>query len=102
MPAGAGDRINVEIVRAWPRRFVATELSMPVGATVADALAAEVHAIAANVVETQAQLKDVPTALAVFGERVELSYVLADGDRIEILRPLLADPKDARRNRAKR
>ncbi len=32
--------IEVEIVRAWPRRFVSTTLSVPVGATVAEALAA--------------------------------------------------------------
>ncbi len=41
-------------------------------------------------------------AVAIFGERVESSHVLVSGDRIEVLRPLLADPKDARRRRAKK
>jgi hypothetical protein len=41
-------------------------------------------------------------AAAIYGERVSLDHVLHSGDRIEWLRPLLADPKDTRRRRAKR
>jgi putative ubiquitin-RnfH superfamily antitoxin RatB of RatAB toxin-antitoxin module len=37
-----------------------------------------------------------------FGRRVSLDTPLADGDRVEILRPLAADPKEARRQRARR
>ena len=39
--------------------------------------------------------------IAVWGRRVERSYVLREGDRVEILKPLLADPKEARRQRAR-
>jgi putative ubiquitin-RnfH superfamily antitoxin RatB of RatAB toxin-antitoxin module len=39
-------------------------------------------------------------AHAVFGVRVDANAPLHDGDRLELLRPLLADPKDARRQRA--
>lgn len=39
--------------------------------------------------------------ITVWGRRVERSYVLRDGDRVEILKPLLADPKEARRQRAR-
>ena len=43
---------------------------------------------------------DVHTApLGIFGKRVKDDTVLRDGDRIEIYRPLVADPKDARRKR---
>ena len=38
--------------------------------------------------------------MAVFGVRAESDAVLRDGDRVELLRPLQADPKDARRRRA--
>lgn len=38
--------------------------------------------------------------IAVFGRGRALHDVLHDGDRVEILRPLLIDPKDARRGRA--
>lgn len=40
--------------------------------------------------------------VAVFGERATHDRRLADGDRIEMLRPLVADPKDSRRRRAAR
>ena len=39
--------------------------------------------------------------ITVWGRRVERSYVLREGDRVEILKPLLADPKEARRQRAR-
>jgi putative ubiquitin-RnfH superfamily antitoxin RatB of RatAB toxin-antitoxin module len=38
--------------------------------------------------------------LGVFGKAVAANYELSDGDRIEIYRPLLADPKEVRRQRA--
>jgi uncharacterized protein len=37
---------------------------------------------------------------AVFGERAMIDDVLRDGDRVELLRPLQVDPKEARRRRA--
>ena len=39
---------------------------------------------------------------AVFGRRVEAADVVSNGDRIEVLRPLEIDPKEARRLRARR
>jgi uncharacterized protein len=86
-------------------------LELPAGATVADALAlagaskhlAE-HASGDHFSASYPadKLGAVVTSVAIFGERVELIHVLASGDRIEVLRPLLADPKDARRRRAKK
>ncbi len=40
--------------------------------------------------------------LGVFGEKVEHDYIVQDGDRIEIYRPLIIDPKQARRIKAKK
>ena len=40
--------------------------------------------------------------LGVFGKAVPEDYELQDGDRIEIYRPLIADPKEVRRQRAAR
>jgi putative ubiquitin-RnfH superfamily antitoxin RatB of RatAB toxin-antitoxin module len=37
--------------------------------------------------------------IAVWGKPVEHTYVLKDGDRLEVLRPLRVDPKVARRER---
>ncbi len=38
--------------------------------------------------------------LGVFGKTITTDYELVDGDRIEIYRPLIADPKEVRRKRA--
>ena len=39
--------------------------------------------------------------IGIFGRVVAPDALLKDGDRVEIYRPLLADPKDARRTRAR-
>jgi putative ubiquitin-RnfH superfamily antitoxin RatB of RatAB toxin-antitoxin module len=82
--------IQVEVVRAWPRRHATAMLELPVGALVSDALAACGLPL------------DGITGVAVFGERVAPADALRDGDRIELLQPLLVDPKEARRRRADR
>ena len=63
------------------------EIRLPDGATVRDALAAT------GLKGTQA---------GIFGKRVTMDTRLADGDRVEIYRPLKLDPKEARRRRARR
>jgi hypothetical protein len=80
--------VKVEVVGAWPRGFDSRVVELPPGATVADA-------VAASGLDSSGIV-----AHAVFGLRVEPGAPLRDGDRVELLRPLLADPKDARRRRA--
>ena len=84
----ADGSIRVEVLRAWPRGFEQVTLTLPEGATVAVAIAACGFD------------PDAITTYAVFGERVTATAVLRDGDRLELLRPLLADPKETRRRRA--
>jgi putative ubiquitin-RnfH superfamily antitoxin RatB of RatAB toxin-antitoxin module len=88
--------IRVEVLRAWPRRHEVRVLELPEGATVADAVAA-----AGFTEEADARaMMAMPTA--VFGEIVATDHPLRDGDRVELLRPLLIDPKEARRRRARK
>jgi putative ubiquitin-RnfH superfamily antitoxin RatB of RatAB toxin-antitoxin module len=82
--------MRVEVVRAWPRRHESVTVELPLGATVSAAVAASGFDI------------DSIVAYAVFGERVAPDAVLHDGDRVELLRPLQADPKEARRRRAQK
>ena len=81
--------MRVELLRAWPRRFECRQLELPAGSRVGDALSA-------------AGVTDDPetVAYAVYGVRVDRQTVLHEGDRIELLRPLQTDPRDARRRRA--
>ncbi len=83
--------MKVEVVQAWPGRFQAATVELPEGACVADAVAAAglpgADAIAGH---------------AVFGVAATPETPLRDGDRVELLRPLLLDPKEARRRRARK
>ena len=80
--------IRVEVIRAWPHRFESVALVLPDSATVAEALAASGFTLEGI------------DGYAVFGERVGNDVHLHDGDRLELLRPLQIDPKEARRRRA--
>ena len=80
--------IRVEVVRAWPRGHESVMVDLAEGATVADAVAASGMDDGRHV------------AVAVFGEKVEAAQVLREGDRVELLRSLTMDPKEARRRRA--
>lgn len=82
--------IRVEVVLAWPDRAESRPLELAEGATVADAIAAAAIESSGNC-----------PAVAVHGLLAKASHVLIDGDRVELLRPLLADPKDNRRKRAR-
>jgi len=82
--------ITVEVVLAWPDRAESRRLALPEGATVADAI--EEAAIPGSA--------DCP-AMAVHGLLAKPDQLLREGDRVELLRPLLADPKDNRRRRAR-
>ena len=92
--SSGGAKIRVQVVHALPERYWSVRLELPGGATVAEALAA------AAMDQQLAELDVDPSRLAIFSRPVQLSTVLRDGDRLELLRPLLADPKQARRERA--
>jgi len=86
--------VKVEVVRAWPDRFELVELKLAQGALVSDAVR-ESGMVPAD------DIAGGDLAVAVFGVVASLRDVLRDGDRVELLRPLLIDPKQARRRRAK-
>jgi len=48
------------------------------------------------------ELRDAEIGFAMFGRRVEPAAAVSEGDRIEVLRRLEIDPKEARRRRARR
>jgi putative ubiquitin-RnfH superfamily antitoxin RatB of RatAB toxin-antitoxin module len=79
---------------ATPERQWLWQLTLPDGATVADALA-----------EARARSTDsaIPwdADVGIFGELCGRDAVARDGDRIEIYRPLKLDPKESRRERAR-
>jgi len=83
--------MKVEVVYARPDGAQVASVSLPAGATLRDALAAS------NLVDDLEGY-----SFGIFGKRAALDHPLAEGDRIEIYRPLAADPKEARRLRARK
>ncbi len=87
--------IRVEIVYAEPPRSVVKSLSVAPDAVIADVL----RAAAADQDFQGVDLAN--AAVGIFGKVAPRDQRLKDGDRIEIYRPLLEEPKLARRTRAK-
>lgn len=78
--------IRVDVVCAGAGTVAAVSVELPAGATVRDAL--------------DASGMSTSGAVGVFGKVVGAQTPLKDGDRVEIYRPLAADPKEQRRRRA--
>ena len=93
--AGAAATIGIEVAYADPQVQILRKVEIAANSTVADALAAS--GIAADLPAGFA-----PAALGIFGRVVDAGTRLRDGDRIELYRPLQADPKESRRRRAVR
>lgn len=86
--------VRVEVVYALSESCWSKSLMLPEGATVATALAT----IGWDTPEAPPGID--PGRIAIFSRPARLETALRDGDRIELLRPLLADPKQSRRARA--
>jgi putative ubiquitin-RnfH superfamily antitoxin RatB of RatAB toxin-antitoxin module len=88
--------ITVEVVYAAVDRQVLLTVTVPMGATVRDAL----FKSGLNSEFPELDLASCP--VGVFGKMVAEPAIrsVQAGDRIEVYRPLLADPKEVRRLRA--
>jgi len=87
--------LRVEVVHALSDEQVLLALDVELGATVGQVI--ERSGIALRFPEIGAA----PAAVGIFGTRARLDTPVRDGDRIEIYRPLIADPKEVRRARVK-
>ena len=100
----AGSSIGVEVAYATPARQLIVTLDVPVGTTALEAV--RLSNIAAEFSEIDIDIdKD---AMGIFSKTLDgkgrpkpEEYVMCAGDRVEIYRPLIIDPKAARLNRAK-
>ncbi len=86
---GAPAEISITVVWASPDQIESVLLVLPVGSQVQHALE-----------QSGLLQKYQPAGLAIFGQRCDPSRLLSDGDRIELCRPLVVEPKAARRRRA--
>lgn len=86
--------INIEVVYALPNEQILLKRQVPEGTTVAEAI----HA--SGVLGKHPEIDLAANKLGIFGKLAKADTVLRDKDRIEIYRPLIADPKEVRRKRA--
>jgi putative ubiquitin-RnfH superfamily antitoxin RatB of RatAB toxin-antitoxin module len=86
--------MNVGVAWATPLVQDVTEVELPAGATVADA-------VARSGLVARYGIDIAMLGFAIFGRRVRADAPLADGDRVELARPLQIDPKAARAGRAR-
>jgi putative ubiquitin-RnfH superfamily antitoxin RatB of RatAB toxin-antitoxin module len=85
--------VRVTVAFGAPGVEIVADLEVAPGATVDDAV--RLSGVLARCGVDPARL-----SYALHGRRAAAEAPLADGDRVEILRPLLADPKTVRRHRA--
>ena len=86
--------ITVEVVYALPDEQTLLSIQVPEGATVKDAI------IKSNMPEIHSELDLEKMDVGLFGKMVKMDQVLREKDRVEIYRPLIADPKEVRKRRA--
>ena len=88
------ETIEVEVAYAEPSRQFLRRITLAAGATIAEA-------IAASGLQTELGVDASSLASGIWSKPKPRDARLADGDRVELYRPLIADPKEARRRRAR-
>ncbi len=89
-------KIHVEVAYALPDRQAIVEVEVPLGTTAVEA------ARQSGIMERFEGLDLENARLGIFGKIAANTQVLRAGDRVEIYRPLIADPKEVRKARAAR
>lgn len=87
-------QISVEIAYALPKQQVIIPVSVAEGTT------AEAAIVASGILSKFPEIDLTTNKVGIFGKLSKLDAVLRDLDRVEIYRPLIADPKEVRRQRA--
>lgn len=96
--AGVVAMITIEVAYARPEAQALLRLQVPLGTTLLEAIARS------GIVQQFPEINLQAVTLGIFSriEKKPASYILQEGDRIEIYRPLLIDPKEARKARAEK
>jgi len=88
------DTINIELIYALPHEQNLIRMQVPQGTTVAEAIAQS------GLLEKYPEIDIAKNKLGIFGKLTKTDVELREKDRVEIYRPLIADPKEIRRQRA--
>ncbi|CAM3399811.1 MULTISPECIES: RnfH family protein [Yersinia] len=88
--------LYVEVVYALPERQYVRKVSLAEGSTVEQAIEAS------GLLELRTDIDLQKNKVGIYSRPVKLGDRVNDGDRVEIYRPLIADPKELRRIRAEK
>ncbi len=88
--------LTVEVVYALPEKQYLRKVILAAGATVQEAIEAS------GLLALRRDINLAQNKVGIYSRPVKLTDTVADGDRVEIYRPLIADPKELRRQRAER
>jgi uncharacterized protein len=86
--------LSIEVVYALPEKQEIITVKLPVGATARQAIEAT------GLLQKYPEIDLAKNKLGVFAKLSKPDAVLRDRDRVEIYRPLIADPKEVRKQRA--
>ena len=92
MPAN----ILVEVAYALPEKQYLQRVTLEEGATVEEAIRAS------GLLALRSDIDLAKNKVGIYSRPVKLADNVKDGDRVEIYRPLIADPKELRRQRAEK
>lgn len=88
------ESLSIEIAYALPQRQELVHLQLPAGSTVQQAIEAS------GLLQKYSEIDLKKNKVGVFGKLTKPDAPLRDRDRVEIYRPLIADPKEVRKKRA--
>lgn len=88
------ESINVEVAYAIPEKQIIRAVNVDAGTTIGAAI------VQSGIMMDFPDLELEEAKVGIFGKVASMTTVLSNGDRVEIYRPLIADPKEVRRKRA--
>lgn len=88
------EMLTIEVIYALPTKQHLASLQLPAGSTVRQAIEAS------GLLQKYPEIDLAKNKVGIFAKLSKLDATLRDHDRVEIYRPLLADPKEVRKQRA--
>ena len=88
------EKTVVEVVYAYPERYFLKKLTLENPITIQNAI------VQSGVLEKYTETDLRQNKVGIFSRTTKLTDMVENGDRIEIYRPLIADPKEIRRKKA--
>lgn len=90
------EKIVVEVVYAYPEKYFLKKMTLDQPLTIQNVI------VQSGILQKYTEIDLRENKVGIFSRPAKLTDMVENGDRIEIYRPLLADPKEMRRKRAEK